>query len=32
VQSKLESWYRRHNFVGTDDVLMRRVPRGRSAR
>jgi hypothetical protein len=32
VQSKLESWYRRHQFVGTDDALMRRVPRARSAR
>jgi hypothetical protein len=26
IQSKLESWYRRHEFVGTDDVLMRRTP------
>jgi hypothetical protein len=32
VQSTLESWYRRHHFVGADDVLMRRGPRGRSAR
>jgi hypothetical protein len=26
VQSMLESWYRRHEFVGLDDALMRRVP------
>jgi len=28
IQSKLEGWYRRHAFVGADDVLMRRVPTG----
>lgn len=26
VQSKLESWYRRHAFVEADDALMRRCP------
>lgn len=26
VQSKLESWYRRHEFSGPNDALMRRVP------
>ena len=28
IQSKLESWYRRHAFVGAGDALMRRVPTG----
>jgi GNAT superfamily N-acetyltransferase len=26
VQSMLESWYRRHEFVGPNDALMRRAP------
>jgi hypothetical protein len=28
VQSTLEGWYRRHQFEGPDDALMRRVPTG----
>jgi hypothetical protein len=26
IQCKLESWYRRHAFIGADDALMRRSP------
>jgi len=29
VQSTLESWYRRHEFVGPNDALMRRTPTNR---
>jgi hypothetical protein len=31
IQSNLENWYRRHEFVRADDALMRRVPTVHSA-
>jgi ribosomal protein S18 acetylase RimI-like enzyme len=32
IQSSLENWYRRHEFVRADDALMRRVPGAHSGR